>query len=411
MSEQLELAFIPRVTPEELPGLALAMAKSGLALMLYGSPGIGKTALIQALGRQAALIAWSNSISGWNLQELAVVTLSAPELNVEDLLGVPTVEELVRTRGDGRTETHKVTRWALPAAFDPTQPFILFIDEPNRCDPSVRNALFQLITGRTTSSGFAIPPGSLACMAGNRVEDRAGVRSLDTAFSNRCGHFELVVDPESWLDWAALQDGFSPLVRAFISRHPSHLCKFDPAHPAPQQATPRTWAGLGLALSGAEPALAAPLIQGLVGTESAQLFKAFQKHAEVVPAFQDLISAPDLVRVPSIGELDQAYIFAIAVADFLLMRNPPAEGPTDGLGRGVGLVLGRLVNNGFEEVAMMAFQRAFRQDQKVREGRGPISQRIMAAVIALHNHPRFKNFLSNLLKVGAEVGFDFQQRT
>lgn len=410
MTEKLEIAFIPKVTPDELPGLAVAMAKSGLALMLYGSPGIGKTALIQALGKQPALVAWSNALSGWNLPELPVVTLSAPELNVEDLLGVPTVDDLVRTRKDGRTETHKVTRWALPAALDPTQPFILFIDEPNRCDPSVRNALFQLITGRTTSSGFSIPPGSLACMAGNRVEDRAGVRSLDTAFSNRCGHFELVVDMESWLDWAAQQEGFSPLVRAFISRHPSHLCKFDPAHPAPQQATPRTWAGLGLALSAAAPSLSAPLIQGLVGTESAQLFHAFQQHAEVVPPVHELIAAPDRVRVPAAGQLDQAYIFAIAVTDFLHMRHPPAEAATDPLGRGVGLVLGRLVNNGFEEVAMMAFQRAFRQDQKLREGRGSINPRIMAAVISLHNHPRFKEFLSSLLKLGAEVGFDFQSK-
>ena len=407
MTEKLDLAFIPKITPTELPNLAVAMAKSGLALMLYGSPGIGKTALIQAMGKHPKLVAWSNSVSGLGLVEMPVVTLSAPELNVEDLLGVPTVEDLVRRHADGSTVTHKVTKWAIPAALDPTQPFILFIDEPNRCDPSVRNALFQLITGRTTSTGFAIPPGSLACMAGNRMEDRAGVRSLDTAFSNRCGHFELMVDPEAWLDWASVQPDFSPLVRAFITRHLEHLCKFDPAHPAPQQATPRTWAALGFSLSEAEAPLRRVLVQGLVGTESAQLFQAFLEHAQIVPHVQDIIDHPDRVRIPSSGQLDEAYIFALAVADFLMLTRPPAKNISDPLGRGVGLVLGRLVNNGFEEVAMMAVRRIFRLDGNRRKD--GVSPRMLAAMSVLATHPRFGEFVKKLQDLSQATGFDLQQ--
>lgn len=384
MTETLEPALLPSVRPADLPALALAVARSGLALMLYSGPGCGKTSMLQALGRDPGLVAWARGRSGLGLDELAVVTLSAPELNVEDLLGVPTVEELVRG-----ADRRKVTRWATPAMLDPTTPFVLFIDEPNRCEPSVRNALFQLITGRTTSAGFALPAGSLVVMAGNRLEDRAGVRSLDTAFSNRCAHFELAVDAEAWLDWAAVQEGFSPLVRAFIGRHPGLLNRFDPRSPSPQQATPRTWAALGQSLEQAPGALRQALVQGLLGAGTAQLWRAFQAHAQVVPAVADLERDPEGVEVPATGQLDQAWILATALGDHLLED----AGAKDRLGHGIGVVLARLARAGFEEVTVFALRRAWRRVEVDRRVRGLTGMRFFTALQTLSAVPSFQHFL------------------
>jgi hypothetical protein len=395
MSDTLKPIFLPVVKPSDLPALALAMARSGLALMLYGSPGIGKTSLIQAMGRDAELLAWSTERSGQRVDELPVVTLSAPELNVEDLLGVPTVEELVR--GDKR---RKVTRWATPALLDPDHPFILFIDEPNRCEPSVRNALFQLITGRTTSGGFALPAGSLVCMAGNRIEDRAGVRSLDTAFTNRCGHFELAVDPEAWLDWASRQEGFSPMVRAFVGRHPHLLNKFDPKCAVPQQATPRTWAGLGLSLDRTPAVLQQPLIHGLLGTEVTQLYRAFQAHADVVPTVDELVSAPERIMVPTAGQLDKAWIFATAMGDHLSTEAKVPAGRKDPLGHAAGIALGRLAKAGFEEVTVFALRRAWRRAETSRLGKSLPNLRFFTAVQTLSQIPTFAHFLNAMHQEG-----------
>lgn len=389
--DRLTPDFLPKVRPADLPDLVVAMARSGLALMLYGAPGTGKTSLLQGLAEDPALLAWASARAGRALDSMPVVTLSAPELNVEDLLGVPTVEELVRRDGGGR---RKVTRWAVPELLDPDRPFVLFIDEPNRCEPSVRNALFQLITGRTTSAGFALPPGSVVVMAGNRLEDRAGVRGLDTAFSNRCGHFELEVDPEAWLLWAARQPGFASLVRAFIARHPTYLCRFDPRSASPQQATPRTWAGLGFALEGAPTELAPALIRGLLGVEAAQLFKAFQVHVGVVPAVEDLTRDPEGIPVPKEGELDRAWIFATAMADHLIAPgNPGAK--EDPLGRSVGVALGRLAAHGFEEVTIYALRRAWRGQAGTRGHKGPAlpSPRFLAALETIAGQPAFQHFL------------------
>jgi len=402
MVEKIQPNYLPQVRPGDLPDLAVAMAHSGLAMMLYGSPGIGKTALLQGLGREPRLAAWASEQCGERLAALPVVTLSAPELNVEDLLGVPTVEQLIRRLPDGTDRAFKVTRWATPAALDPTRPFVLFIDEPNRCEPSVRNALFQLITGRTTSSGFCLPLGSVVCMAGNRLEDRAGVRSMDTAFSNRCAHFELMVDHEAWLDWASRQKDFSPIVRAFLARHPGYLCRFDPASPSPQQPTPRTWAGAGFGLPKAPGPLQPQLMQGIVGAEAAQLFRSFQKHADVVPEVARLLEAPEAVKVPLEGQLDQAWILATALSDHLTTPSRVPMGQLDPLGHAVGVVLGRLARAGFEEVAIFSLRRAWRNAEKQRQGGGVTPNlRFFSAIRTLSDSPSFRRFLEAMQDEGA----------
>jgi hypothetical protein len=395
--------MIPVVSTSQLSDLVLTMARSGLALMLYGAPGIGKTSLLQDMGHHADLLAWASEKAGRTIDELPVVTLSAPELNVEDLLGVPTVEELIRRLPEGGTKAYQVTRWALPALFDPTRPFILFIDEPNRCEPAVRNALFQLITGRTTTSGFELPKGSVVVMAGNRLEDKAGVRTLDTAFNNRCGHFELQVDPEAWLDWAQAQPGFSPMVRAFIGRHPNFLIRFNPASPHPQQATPRTWAALGLARDLAPEPLRDSLALGLLGPETGQLFKAFQKHADAMPTLEQILKDPDGLPVPDGRDLDKAWILATALSDFLSPGTSEAKANDSAVGAAVGTVICRLGQAGFEEVITFSLRRAWRviQEEGTRLRKPPRAQRFLGAVKVLSMDPVFSSFAEALNEPGA----------
>ena len=400
--------MIPAIPTSQLSDLVLTMARSGLALMLYGAPGIGKTSLLQNMGHHPGLLAWSSKQAGRPIDHLTVVTLSAPELNVEDLLGVPTVEELIRRMPDGGSKAFQVTRWALPALFDPTRPFILFIDEPNRCEPAVRNAHFQLITGRTTTSGFELPKGSVVVMAGNRLEDKAGVRTLDTAFNNRCGHFELQVDTEAWLDWAQLQEGFSPLVRAFIGRHPNFLIRFNPASPHPQQATPRTWAALGLAMDQAPESLRESLPLGLLGPEVGQLFKAFHRHADAMPTLELVLKNAEDLPVPDSRDLDKAWILATALSDFLIPRTGDGHGidtkaPDVVVGAAVGTVVCRLGQAGFEEVITFALRRAWRvlQEEANRRHKPPRSQRFLGAIKVLAADPAFSSFAEALNEPGA----------
>ena len=56
--------MIPIVSTPQLSDLVLTMARSGLALMLYGAPGIGKTSLLQEMGRHTDLLAWASTRAG-----------------------------------------------------------------------------------------------------------------------------------------------------------------------------------------------------------------------------------------------------------------------------------------------------------------------------------------------------------
>jgi len=253
------------------------------------------------------------------------------------------------------------------------------------------------VTFRATTGGFALPRGSVVCMAGNRMEDRAGVRSLDTAFSNRCGHFELTVDHEAWLDWAAAQEPFSSTVRAFVARHPDYLCRFDPTSGAPQQPTPRTWGGLGTSFDATPAELRPVLVQGLLGYEAAQVFEAFQACLDVVPSLEAILADPDGVAIPGPRDLDRAWLFATGVADLLGGERAPAGPTPEELGRALGTVLGRLGAQGFEEVVTFSIRTAYRRITKGhRSTETALRKRFLGMIQALAANPSFSRFVVEL---------------
>jgi MoxR-like ATPase len=337
--------YLPKILTSDFVKYAAAMAEGGLAMMVYGPPGIGKTALALTLGHSQELVAWSNAKSGLSLDAIQVVHLSAPELNPEDLMGVPTIRELQRRMADGREETFRVTVWAIPQMFNPERPFVLFVDEPNRCDPSVRNALFQLITGKSTSGGFSLPAGSFVIMAGNRFEDRAGVKTLDNAFNGRAGHFNMEVDVDAWLEWA-LGAGLSPIVRAFIKRNPSQLAdRFDADDVAPQKPMPRTWEAVGRIYASGRfgQDVKRTTAEALIGRGSAQLLHAYSKHESAIPDPDTIIKDPMAVRIPGISEIDTAWVLSMALSDH--MTRDTTTPMNDPLGIGIAKILERLVEN------------------------------------------------------------------
>ena len=242
------------------------------------------------------------------------------------------------------------------------------------------------------------------------------VQGLEQREIERVGGTDLVVAPrdwtaarvEAWLDWAQGQPDFSALVRAFIGRHPAHLIRFNPASPHPQQATPRTWAALGFARDQAPEHLRDSLALGLLGPETGQLFKAFQKHADAMPTFEQVVRDPQGVPVPDARDLDKAWILSTALSDFLNPGSPQAPGAASkvadaAVGAAVGKVVCRLGQAGFEEVVTFALRRAWRvlQEEATRSARAPRSERFLAAVRVLSMDPAFISFAEALNEAGA----------
>jgi hypothetical protein len=86
--------------------------------------------------------------------------------------------------------------------------------------------------------------------AGNRVQDRALVRSLSSALINRVTILHVRVEVDEWLAWAT-SAGVRGDIRSFISYMPDALMRPVPNEPVPFS-TPRAWTLLSRALDMAQ---------------------------------------------------------------------------------------------------------------------------------------------------------------
>ncbi|MBK8255165.1 MAG: AAA family ATPase [Polyangiaceae bacterium] len=262
------------LTPTELVELLLSLPAERTPF-IWGPPGIGKSALV----REAA-----------DLLELPCVTLLGTQIAPEDLIGVP------RIRNMGESY---VTEFCPPRAILRTEPFLLFIDELNSAVPDVQKAFYSLILDRRLGD-YVLPTGSRVVAAGNRVEDRALVRPMATALSNRMVHVALAPDANAWLSWGAT-NGVHALVLAFVRARPDRLFEPPPTDSTPAYPTPRAWHMLSDALFVVGEHLWAALAAGSVGDRAGAEFSAFAKRALEAPSLESL--AAGKASVPRDPEL------------------------------------------------------------------------------------------------------------
>ena len=134
---------------------------------------------------------------------------------------------------------------------EPAHPFCLFLDELPACAPDVQKAFYSLLLERRLGE-HALPAGTWVVAAGNRMQDRALVRSMSSALVNRVTILHLRVDVDEWQAWAA-RHGVRGDVRTFIHYLPDALARPVPPDPVPFS-TPRAWAALSRSLDLAEGA-------------------------------------------------------------------------------------------------------------------------------------------------------------
>jgi MoxR-like ATPase len=258
------------LSPPELLELLIALPPTRTPF-IWGPPGIGKSALV----RDAAEFAG-----------LPCVTLLGTQLAPEDLIGVPRIDK------DG--DRH-VTEFCPPRAILRREPFLLFIDELNSAVPDVQKAFYSLILDRRLGD-YELPAESRVVGAGNRIEDRALVRPMATALSNRMVHVALEPSAQAWLDWAA-NHGIHAIVLAFVRARPDRLFETPPSDATPAYPTPRAWHMLSDTLHTVGDDLWPALAAGTVGDRAGAEFTAFAKRALLAPSLEALAeghaSVPD----------------------------------------------------------------------------------------------------------------------
>lgn len=264
-----------------------------LPMMAWSAPGVGKSALII---QTAQLL---REITG---EHWGVIDERLSQLDSVDLRGVPDVQS-------GRTK-FMPPDW-LPDEERDGKRGILFLDELTLAEQSTQHAGYQLILDGALGS-YTLPKGWIVVAASNRSQDKTGVGSLNSALMNRFAvHAEIVVDFESWAQWAA-DAGIRPEIVAFLSFRRELLHEY-PEGGMPKGtrafASPRTWAYasglLDLQLPADEEHAS---LCGCVGRGPASEFAGFLQIYRNLPDIRALIADPDGSPLPT----DPAVQYAIA---------------------------------------------------------------------------------------------------
>jgi MoxR-like ATPase len=194
-----------------------------LSFLLLSPPGVGKSEMVYQAAHEAGLPCRS---------------LLGTQIAPEDVSGIPRIV--------GERSVFCPPRLLLP---EPAEPFCLFLDELPACAPDVQKAFYSLLLERRLGE-YALPRGTWVVAAGNRMQDRALVRSMSSALVNRVTILHLRVDVDEWQAWAA-RHSVRADIRTFIHYLPDALARDVPQEPMPFS-TPRAWAALSRALDMAQ---------------------------------------------------------------------------------------------------------------------------------------------------------------
>ncbi len=193
------------------------------SFLLLSAPGVGKSEMVYQAAAEA---------------KLPCRSLLGTQIAPEDVSGVPRII--------GERSVFCPPRILLP---ENPEPFCLFLDELPACAPDVQKAFYSLLLERRIGE-HQLPKGTWVVAAGNRVQDRALVRSLSSALINRVTILHVRVEVDEWLAWAT-GAGVREEIRSFISYMPDALMRPVPNEPVPFS-TPRAWTLLSRALDTAQ---------------------------------------------------------------------------------------------------------------------------------------------------------------
>lgn len=284
----------PSVDQVQLLSLMNICSVARRPLLIWGSPGIGKSDLTRNFAEQ---------ING------VVCDIRLAQYDAVDIRGLPDVL-------NGLTIWHPPSTLPLEGGGDwPTdQPIVLFLDEILQAAPAVQSVAFQLVLERRIGE-HKLMDNVLIFAASNRETDRAGVQKMLLPLANRFMHVNLDPTLDGWKDWA-LSHGINPMVVAFLSFRPDLFDQFDEAIKAGTKAfpTPRAWHTVSdvLAALDGDPDLRSVAVSSIVGEGVGAELAAFLRSASELPSWSRIVSDPDSIKIPTERDMKYALVGLMA---------------------------------------------------------------------------------------------------
>ena len=261
------------IRPSLLAREIKANALAGLATMIWGAPGEGKSEIVYNVAKQ---------------MDAKLFEVRANLFDPVDVRGGLKVVE--QTDGTYRT------KYGVPEDYPDSNyqgVVIIFIDELSTAPKATQNSFLQLLTTGKIGT-YQAPPNTIFIAAGNRAIDRAAVHEMPTPVKNRFSHFTLEANIDDWVAWA-VNANIDPSIVSFLRYRPQLLSDVD----ASQNAfpTPRAWEYVSRKL----PFMADEFygVSSLVGDGAAGEYIAFKQIYTEVPDIDDILAKPTTTKVPT----------------------------------------------------------------------------------------------------------------
>ena len=171
-----------------------SMAHALPPLMIWGAPGVGKSASIREVCKQ---------------EGIGFIDIRLAQREPVDLRGLPVPRE-------DRVEWLLASDWPR----DPSSRGILLFDELTAADRTLQVAAYEILLDRRLGDLYQVPQGWYLCAAGNRTSDRAAATTMSSALANRFCHVEIDPNLEGWIAWAQAR-GLHPAVLGFLRFKPT----------------------------------------------------------------------------------------------------------------------------------------------------------------------------------------------
>jgi hypothetical protein len=307
-----------------------AATRTQVPALIWGPPGVGKSAAVHAWAAARGLRCWT-----------VIASLREPA----DFGGLPIVDgsSIETSHGPVRTVAFAPPRFAVEAAHHGG---LIFLDELTTCPPAVQAALLRAVVDKAFGDLELDPERVTIVAAANPPEDAAGGWDLAPPLANRFLHHTWQLLPQEWIEsfpgyWGApptlrfsgsiLEDSAWATARAtvaaFVRVRPALLLQIPQSVSQRGQAwsSPRTWDYFSRLLAhmdtrGQPVTDGLPLLAGCVGEGAAIEFAAWRTELDL-PDPEMLLAEPLAYRHPQRG--DHAYAVLGAVCQAALGRLTP----------------------------------------------------------------------------------------
>lgn len=284
MATETPTASYP-VNVRETIAILEAYIPARLPVMLWGGPGVGKSAAAKHFIKH-----------DYHFHDIRGLLMEPP-----DLQGLPTfwTDEAGRQRS-----AHALPTFLPPS--DSPEKHLFVLEEITSAMPTMQAALYQLVFDHRIGE-YRLPDGASIIACGNRVNDRGVAYAMPTPLASRFAvHLDVEPDTAEWIDWA-LTVGIETEVLFWMDYKPESLYHFEPErigkdnnHTFP---CPRTWEFVSDYLrarrgKGIDEDLEVKILVGMLGEMYGLEFAAFLRMWRELPHPQAAIADPDGCRLP-----------------------------------------------------------------------------------------------------------------